>query len=258
MINNITAKYFSNLSKVKSASEKSQFGFSSNPLKPLEKDTVSFKGALFKRDRNGRYCQEKTMADGSKYQIIYYEDINRRIKPDGNLPYPPLNIEFEKPTDIFAALDVCDNYLYNCATCEMYDRNQINTLKEFISETGTFKDEKIKSMVDAMHSTLVVELEGDRVLKMTKNEPFAKGRPFEPSFDIPLFSDVYKYKDYYIFVQEKADTEYIENYALDSVIERIIEAGYKPYDIEGNELQIGWSELKQDYMLIDSECAQMK
>ena len=37
---------------------------------------------------------------------------------------------------------------------------------------------------------------------------------------------------------------------LNSVIERIKKAGYEPFDIEGNDTQIGWSEIKQDYMLL--------
>ena len=93
---------------------------------------------------------------------------------------------------------------------------------------------------------------------MVKYNPFPEGRSFEPSFDLPVLSDVHNCGDYYIFVQEKADTYSVPYEALDDVIERIKLAGYEPYDIEGNELQIGWSETMQDYMLLDTECARVK
>ena len=112
--------------------------------------------------------------------------------------------------------------------------------------------------MDAMNSTIVLELEGNRVLKMIKYNPFPDGRKFEPSFDLPVLSDVYSHKGYYMFVQEKADTDDIDSDALESVIERIETAGYEPYDIVGNEMQVGWSEIKQDYMLLDTECARVK
>lgn len=254
MITNLASKNFCQYIGYNTKQFIKTSSFVNNPLKPLEKDTVSFKSSAFKRDGIKYYLQTDLPNDNS-YKIIYYEDVGYQIKPDGKLPYAPYHIEFAKPIEMEQGLDICERYLFDCDECYMKDRDQISTLKEFMSETGVFKNEKLSSMIDAMNNTLVLDIGDNRVLKMTTHEPFVNGRKFEPSFDIPLLSDIYKYKDYYIFIQEKAETDLIEDEDLDSVIQRIEDAGYKPFDIKGNTSQIGWSELMQDYMLIDSECA---
>lgn len=254
MISNLISKYSykQNAGNTKKLIKTSCFF--NNPLKPLERDTVSFTSSMFQR--NGRkYYLEKGLPNNNSYKLIYYEDVGRRMNEKGRLPYPPDNIEFSKPVDMNDGLDICEKYLFDCNECYMKDRDQFSILKEFIEKTGNFKNEKISSMMDAMNTTLVLDIGDDRVLKMTKHEPFANGRKFEPSFDIPLFSEVYKYKDYYIFTQEKADTDLIEEEDLEDVIKRIKECGYRPFDIKGDTSQIGWSEIMQNYMLIDSECA---
>lgn len=255
---------------------------SSPNLSPLSKDTVSFSGTKkaktkadteanakaeaentfcapdwgFKKsefDRN--YHRKHTLPDGNSYDVAFGIDIRKQIKEDGTLPESPLSIKFKNPVDIETGLDACAPYIYDCKDCLMHDSEQFNILKEFVQNDPDFKDEKMVSLIDAMNHTVVLELTDGRVLKMVKRPPFVNNRPYEPSFDIPLLSEVKNYKDYYFLIQEKADTRDIETWAVDDVMERIKEAGYKPVDIQDNELQIGWSPSLEEYMLIDSECA---
>ena len=240
--------------------QKRLLNLSTNPLKPLAKDTVSFSARKYDVEREkgcwGKYIQSFQTPDDDSYKVVYYSDVSTEY-PEG-VPYPPNHVQFKKPIDLSKGLDVCEQHMYGFEEWELKDKEQIKILKEFIQTCDELKDEKLVSLMDAMNSTIVLELEGNRVLKMIKYNPFPDGRKFEPSFDLPVLSDVYSHKGYYMFVQEKADTDDIDSEALDSVIERIEAAGYEPYDIIGNEMQVGWSEIKQDYMLLDTECAKVK
>lgn len=257
MINNINTKIINNLYRQNLCKKVKLQSFKGSYLKPLEKDTVSFKASAFKRDSMYRCYQEKPFSKDNSYRIIYYEDVTEKMEKERQLPYPPSHIEFKNPEEILKSIDIIEYYLYNCSICNMKDINQVKILKEFISNEPAFKKEKVKSLLDAFSTTLVIELEDNRVLKMTKYNPFPQGRQFESSFDIPLLSEVYNYKGYYFYIQEKANTDDVDMEKIENVAERIVRAGYKPYDLEGNTLQIGWSEMMQDYMLIDSECAQV-
>lgn len=233
---------------------------STNPLKPLSEDTVSFSARKYDVEREkgswGKYTQSFKTPENDNYKVVYYSDVSSEY-PEG-VPYPPSHVQFKEPIDIQKGLDICEQHMYGFEEWQLKDIEQVKILKEFIQTCDELKDEKLVSLMDAMNSTIVLELEGNRVLKMIKYNPFPVGRNFEPSFDLPVLSDVYSHKGYYMFVQEKADTDDIDSDALDSVIERIEEAGYEPYDIIGNEMQVGWSEIKQDYMLLDTECARVK
>ena len=240
------------------------FGLCTNPLKPLAKDTVSFKGIQPKQyelsiePHSYRYYQEFPVGNDNSYRVIYYENVTNECKQKGHATFPPSHIEFEKPVDMSIGLEVCKQNLLGYKGWSIYNDKQFDILKNFLPTCEELKDEKLVSCLDAANNTIVLELEGNRVLKMVKYNPFPEGRSFEPEFDLPVFSDIYQCGDYYVFVQEKADTEDVDRDALDDVIERIELAGYEPYDIRGNELQIGWSEIMQDYMLLDTECAKPK
>lgn len=235
-----------------------------SPLKPLEKDTISFKGSqprsyeLQREAGTFRYFQKFPIGNDNSYKVIYYQDVTDECRMNGHASFPPSHIEFEKPVDMSLGLDICKQNLLGYKDWSIYNDKQFDILKDFLPTCEELKDEKLVSCMDAMHNTIVLELEGNRVLKMVKYNPFPEGRPYEPEFDLPVFSNTYKCGDYYVFVQEKADTDDIDSVALDDVIRRIELAGYEPYDIRGNELQIGWSEIMQDYMLLDTECAVKK
>ena len=260
MINilNLQNKIFSQ--NIQSLQQCRLLNLSTNPLKPLSADTVSFSARKYDVKREdgswGKYIQKYPLAKDNSYKIVYYSNVSSEY-PEG-VPYPPNHVQFTQPIDIQKGLDICEQHMYGFEEWELKDKEQIKILKEFLQTCDELKDEKLVSLMDAMNNTLVLELEGNRVLKMVKYNPFPEGRNFEPSFDLPVLSDVYSHKGYYMFVQEKADTDDIDSDALDSVIERIEEAGYEPYDIIGNEMQVGWSEIKQDYMLLDTECARVK
>ena len=258
---------FNNLNINKSSSVQktgNSLYLSTNPLKPLAKDTVSFKGIQpkiyeLKRDASSyRYYQEFPISNNNSYKVIFYEDVTNECKTKGKATFPPSHIEFEKPVDMSLGLEICKQNLLGYDDWGIYDEKQFDILKEFLPTCDELKDEKLVSCMDAMHSTIVLELEGNRVLKMVKYNPFPEDRKYEPEFDLPLLSNVYKCGEYYAFVQEKADTDDIDRDALNDVIERIELAGYEPYDIRGNESQVGWSEIMQDYMLLDTECAKPK
>ena len=237
---------------------------STNPLKPLTKDTVLFKGIkpksyeLNREAGSYRFYQEFPIDKENNYRVIYYTDVTPECQKNGAAPFPPSHIEFDKPIDMSLGIEICKQHLVGYPDDGLHDDKQFDILKDFLPTCEELKNEKLVSSLDVMHNTIVFELEGDRVLKMVKYNPFPEGRSFEPSFDLPVLSDVHNCGDYYIFVQEKADTYSVPYEALDDVIERIKLAGYEPYDIEGNELQIGWSETMQDYMLLDTECARVK
>ena len=237
---------------------------STNPLKPLSADTVSFRGVkprmyeLKKEAGSYRYFQEFPISKDNSYRVIYYEDVTHKCKKDGKAPFPPSHIKFKKPVDMSLGLEICKQNLLGYPNWSIYNDRQFDILKDMLQNCDELKDEKLVSCMDAMNNTIVLELEGNRVLKMVKYDPFPEGRFYEPSFDLPLFSSVYQSGDYYAFVQEKAQTDDVSIDDLNSVIERIEAAGYEPYDIVGNELQVGWSEIKQDYMLLDTECARVK
>lgn len=236
----------------------------SNSLKPLSKDTVSFsanKTKTYELEReigSFRFFQEFPIDKDNSYKVIYYTDITKEAKEKGIAPFPPSHIEFKKPIDMQTGLEICKQHLLGYNDWSLYDGNQIDVLKNFLLNCKELKDEKMVSSLDMIHNTIVLELEDNRVLKMVKYNPFPEGRKFEPSFDLPVLSDVYNCGDYYVFVQEKADTDDVDMDALESVMNRIVDAGYELYDIEGNETQVGWSEIMQDYMLLDTECAVKK
>lgn len=236
-----------------------------NPLKPLEKDVVSFKGVApraynLERDSHyGKYTQKFPIGKDNSYKIIYHIDISSECDENGVAPYPPSSLKFEKPIDLASGIEISKQHMCGYKEWCIYDEKQFDILKDFVSNCPELKNEKLVSCMDAAFNTIVLELEGNRVLKMVKYNPFPEGRKFEPSFDLPILSNVYKCGDYYAFVQEKAEVHYMEDDTeLNSVIERIKKAGYEPFDIEGNDTQIGWSEIKQDYMLLDTECAKVK
>ena len=244
--------------------QKGLLNLSSNPLKPLSADTVSFSGIKpreyeLKREAGSyRYYQEFPIGDDNSYRVIYHEDISSDCKKDGQAPFPPSHIEFRKPVDMSLGLDICKQNLLGYSMWGLHNENQFDILKKMLPNCSELKNEKLVSCIDAMNNTIVLELEGNRVLKMVKYNPFPEGRTYEPSFDLPLFSSVYESEGYYAFIQEKAETSDVSSADLRSVIERIKLAGYQPYDIENNETQVGWSEICQDYMLLDTECAKIK
>lgn len=243
----------------------SLLNLSTNPLKPLEKDTILFKGVApkaYKLERepySGKYTQKFPLEKDNSYKVVYHIDVSSECDENGIAPYPPSSLKFEKPVDLAQGIDISKRHMCGYKEWCIYDEKQFDTLKELVLNSPELKSEKLVSCMDAAFNTIVLELEGNRVLKMVKYNPFPEGRKFEPSFDLPLLSKVYKCGDYYAFVQEKAEVHYMEDdTALNSVIDRIKEAGYEPFDIEGNDTQIGWSEIKQDYMLLDTECAKVK
>ncbi len=237
---------------------------STNPLKPLTKDTVSFKGIqpksyeLNREVGSYRFYQEFPVDKENNYRVIYYTDVTPECNKNGVAPFPPSHIEFEKPVDMSLGIEICKQHLIGYPDDGLYNDNQFDILKNFLSTCDELKNEKLVSCLDVMHNTIVFELEGNRVLKMVKYNPFPENRKYEPSFDLPVLSNVYNCGDYYVFIQEKADTDLVDRENLNDVIERIKNAGYEPYDIEGNESQVGWSEMMQDYMLLDTECARVK
>lgn len=242
----------------------SLLNLSSNPLKPLAKDTVSFKGIqpksyeLKREPHSYRFYQEFPIGKDNSYRVIFYDDVTNECKEKGHSTFPPSHIEFEKPVDMQLGLEICKQHLLGYEDWSLYNNKQFDILKDLLANCDELKNEKLVSCMDAIHNTIVLELEGNRVLKMVKYNPFPDDRPYEPEFDLPVLSNVYQAGEYYAFVQEKADTDDIDVDAVDDVIERIKFAGYEPYDIEGNTLQVGWSEMMQDYMLLDTECAQPK
>lgn len=222
------------------------------------KNDISFTGNKYNLQwyaQEGNYFEEFPLNNGNTYKVIYYSDSRYDINEKGERKYPPQKISFKKPTDIQTALEVCKKNLVNYDEWCLYDEKQIEILEKFLINCPELKNEKILSVIDAIHSTFVLELEGNRVLKMIPYNPFPIGRPFEKTFDLPVLSKVYECGGYYVYIQEKADTDCVDDEALKSVIDRIESAGYIPYDIDGNETQIGWSEIAQDFMLLDSECA---
>jgi len=229
-----------------------------NSLTKNEADNISFTGNKYQlQKQKGDYIffQDFPIGEDNGYKIIYYSDSKFDVNENGERIYPPSKIIFDKPIDMQTALEVCEKNLLNYEQWSLDDSKQISKLREFMKTCDELKNEKIVSVIDAIHHTLVLELEGNRVLKMIAYNPFPKERPFDKTFDLPVLSKVYECAEYYVYVQEKADTDCVDEEALDSVIKRIVAAGYIPYDIIGNETQIGWSEIAQNYMLLDSECA---
>lgn len=209
---------------------------------------------------NGRqYYKNYPLGLNNSYTLFYYGNVELQSKNKNKMPYPPDNISFEKPVDISQAVDVCNKHYFDTEDDIMYNPEQFNILKKFVESSGIFKKEKVVSVISAYGNTVVFELEENRVLKMVKNNPFSS-RKFDPDIDIPLLSDVYKYEDYYFLVQEKANTDVIDESDVIDVVQRIKEKGYLPYDIDAlvGDMQIGWSPSLKKMMLIDSECAQGK
>lgn len=218
--------------------------------KALSYDSFEPRKKLFNKDENGDWTAVLPLGRDNSYTLIYDEDV---VSDDENkLPYPPVSIKFKKPVNCNKAFEVFRKYIYGCGFCFLDDDEQLGILKDFLNNSD-FKDEKISSLIYAVEKTIVLELQNGHVLKMTDYNPFEK-RPFEPEFDMPLMSDVYKCKDYYIYMQEKKDSSPVSKDDLNDVTDRIYKAGYKPYDM--HECQIGFSPSLKKPMLLDSECAQ--
>jgi hypothetical protein len=223
----------------------------------LQQDTFVKSEQTSKYKFNGRqYYIEYPLDKDNSYTLFYDCNIERDSKDKEKMPYPPNAVAFKKPVDISKAGDVCNRHYNNCEMDSPYNPEQFNILKKFAADNKQFQKEKIVSIIDVFANTIVMELENNRVLKMVKDNPFPN-RQFEPEFDIPLLSDVYKFDDYYIFIQEKADTNDIETEDVEDVAARIKQKGYDTYDIDGitGDMQIGWSPSLKKMMLIDSECA---
>ncbi len=223
----------------------------------LEKDTFVKSEQPRKYKYNGKqYYIEYPLDEDNSYTLFYYSDIEKDSKNNEKMPYPPNGITFKKPIDITKAADICNKHYNNCETDSPYNPEQFNILKKFVNSNKQFQKEKVVSIIDIFANTIVMELENNRVLKMVKNNPFPN-RQFEPEFDIPLLSNVHKFDNYYILIQEKADTNDIESDDIDDVVFRIKQKGYDTYDIDGitGDMQIGWSPSLKKMMLIDSECA---
>ena len=89
-------------------------------------------------------------------------------------------------------------------------------------------------------------------MKISSQDPF-KYREYNPKFDIPLLSPVYKYNDMYGYVQAKANRQ---TSLLDvlSVKIRMKEEGYKSVDFKYHpKAQVGIYNGKS--YLLDSRCA---
>ena len=244
--------------------------FNINSAKVFKQKAVSFTSLPYdtfvKSETTGKYkfngfqyYTECPLGDDNSYQLFYYRNIEKDSKKSDIAPYPPDKITFKKPVDIGQAADVCNKYYNNCEMDIIYNPEQFNILKRFVNSNAQFQKEKVVSTIDIFANTIVMELEGNRVLKMVKNNPFPN-RKFDADIDIPLLSDVHQFEDYYILIQEKADTEDIEYKDVKEMIRRIKQKGYNPYDIDGitGDMQIGWSPSLEKMMLIDSECAQGK
>jgi len=213
-------------------------------------DSFESRKKLFNKDENGDWTAVLPLGRNNSFILVYDEDV---VLDDNNkLPYPPSSIKFEKPVNYNEAFEVFRKYIYGCGFRFLNDKEQLGILKDFLNNSD-FKDEKISSLIYAVAKTIVLELQNGCVLKMTSYNPFEK-RPFEPEFDMPLMSDVYKCKDYYIYLQEKRDSCPVNKDDLNDVADRIRKAGYKPYDMY--ECQIGFSPSLKKPMLLDSECAQ--
>ena len=89
-----------------------------NPLKPLEKDTVSFSGKskytlVPEYDDNCDivYAQRFGIGKTNCYKVVYYCNVNEEMER-GLTSYPPDEIRFKKPISMLKGLDIINEHLF--------------------------------------------------------------------------------------------------------------------------------------------------
>jgi hypothetical protein len=104
----------------------------------------------------------------------------------------------------------------------------IQDLKNYIlSQKGKIKEADIKSVLGYGGLTTVFELNNDRVLKCSLENPL-EHRSHCAEFDIPFLSPVEKSGEHFFVIEPKAEQEGITIEDCKDVIKRIYKAGYEP------------------------------
>ena len=105
-------------------------------------------------------------------------------------------------------------------------------------------------------SALVFETADGNILKITKDNHFPQNRPHE-NFDVPIFKKG-KIGGLYYYIEEKLYQHGLSEEFTRIIKDKIVEAGYKPFDIWDSDInQIGFSKDGKLYLL-DPECARFK
>ena len=151
-----------------------------------------------------------------------------------------------KPQGIISDLKQCEEDLDLSRRLKGY--------AEFVDNTKIFKNEKIYGISGFGGLTTVFDIGEDRVLKISKENPF-EYRKYNPKFDIPLKSDIVHYGDLYGYIQQKADTENITVNNVLKVKRKMKRAGYTSSNDFSNYRteQVGTYNGKS--YLLDSRCA---
>ena len=104
----------------------------------------------------------------------------------------------------------------------------VQDLKSYISsQKGKLKETDIKKVLGYGGLTTVFELNNDRVLKCSLENPLEYRQHCE-DFDIPFLSPVKKSGEHFFVIEPKAEQDGVTTEDCKDVIKRIYKAGYEP------------------------------